>query len=84
MSNQPIFPNRLRIAAFIFAILACIVTSTLIFSPASALQQVDLQARGVDYLISMWAARQFAMGCIFFIGAWRKSYTIITTAFTFS
>jgi len=60
-------PTWIIIVSGLFALLALVVTSTLIFSPQSVLQTVDLNAKGVDYLIYMWVARQFAVGFIFWL-----------------
>lgn len=76
-------PNWIRIVSAFFALLGLIVSATLIFSPESALQMVDLNAKGVDYLIQMWAARQFALGFIFGFAAFKKSIPMLTLAYIF-
>lgn len=81
--TQSFAPKWLRIASIIFALLAFIVAGTLIIAPASALTEVDLQAKGVKYLTQMWAARQFAMGAIFAVAAWKNSTTLISLCFIF-
>jgi len=58
-------PKWILIVSGLFALLGLIVSSTLIFSPESALKTVDLNAKGVGYLTQMWATRQFAVGFIF-------------------
>lgn len=76
-------PAWLRIVAYFFAFMAFLVSFTLLFAPAGVLENVDLNAKGVDYLIQMWAARQFAMGCIFFYGAVKKQIALILQAVLF-
>jgi len=48
-------------------------------SPQSVLEKVDLNAKGVDYLIYMWAARQFAFG----FATIKKSIPMLTIAYIF-
>lgn len=76
-------PKWILIVSGFFSLLGLIVTSTLIFSPQSALQTVDLNAKGVDYLIYMWAARQFAVGFIFGFATFKKSASMLTLAYIF-
>ena len=71
------------IVSGLFSALGLVVSSTLIFSPQSALQTVDLSAKGVDYLIYMWAARQVAVGFIFGFATLKKSIPMLTIAYIF-
>ena len=66
-----------------FSLLGLIVSSSLCFSPQSVLQTVDLNAKGVDYLIYMWAARQFAVGFIFGFATFKKSIPMLIIAYIF-
>ena len=56
---------------------------SLCFAPQSVLETVDLNAKGVDYLIYMWAARQFALGFIFGFATYKKSVPMLTIAYIF-
>ena len=76
-------PKWILIVSGFFLLLGLIVSSTLIFSPHSALQTVDLNAKGVNYLIQMWAARQFAVGFIFGFATLKKSAPMLTIAYIF-
>ena len=76
-------PKWILIVSGLFALLGLIVSSTLIFSPQSALKTVDLNARGVDYLTQMWAARQFAVGFIFAFATLKKSKPMLTISYLF-
>lgn len=76
-------PKWILIVSGLFALLGLIVSSTLCFSPQLVLQTVDLDAKGVDYLIYMWAARQFSVGFIFGYATFRKSTSMLTLAFIF-
>ena len=78
-----ILPKWILIVSGFFALLAVVVTSTLLFWPQSALQTVDLNAKGVDYLIYMWAARQFGVGSIFAFATFKKSAPMLTLAYIF-
>lgn len=81
--QQLTLPKWILIVSGLFALLALVVTSILIFSPQSALQTVDLNAKGVNYLIYMWAARQFAVGFIFGFATFKKSAPMLTLAYIF-
>lgn len=56
--QQPL-PKWILIVSGLFALLGLMVSSSLCFSPQSVLPTVDLNAKGVDHLILMWAAPQF-------------------------
>jgi len=45
------------------------------------LETVDLNAKGVDYLIYMWTARQFSLGFIFSFATFKKSIPMLTIAY---
>lgn len=76
-------PKWILIIAGLLGLLGIIVSSTLMFSPQSALKTVDLNAKGVNYLIYMWTARQFAEGFIFLFATYKKSIPMLTIAFIF-
>jgi hypothetical protein len=76
-------PRWILIVSGLFAFLEVAVSLSLWFSPQMALESVDLDARGVGYVISMWAARQFALGVIFGYATWKKSIPMLTLAYVF-
>jgi FtsH-binding integral membrane protein len=76
-------PKWILIVSGLFAALGLMVSSSLCFSPQSVLPMVDLGAKGVQYLIYMWAARQFAIGFIFGFATWKKSQPMLTLAYIF-
>ena len=76
-------PKWILIVSGIFALLELTVSLSLCFSPQSVLENVDLSAKGVDYLIYMWAARQFALGFIFAFATFKKSIPMLTIAYIF-
>ncbi len=76
-------PKWILIVSGLFALLGLMVSSSLCFSPQTVLQTVDLNAKGVDYLIYMWAARQFAVGFIFGFATLKKSIPMLTIAYIF-
>ena len=47
------------------------------------METVDLNAKGVDYLIYMYAARQFALGFIFGFATYKKSIPMLLIAYIF-
>ncbi len=81
--NLKSIPKWILIISGLFALLGLIVSSTLIFSPESALKTVDLNAKGVCYLTQMWATRQFAVGFIFAFATLKKSIPMLTLAYLF-
>ena len=83
MKEQNELPKWILIVSGLFALLELIVSLTLCFSPQSVLETVDLNAKGVDYLIYLWAARQFALGFIFGFATFKKSIPMLTIAYIF-
>jgi hypothetical protein len=81
--GQKSLPKWILIVSGLFAILELGVSLSLCFSPQSVLETVDLNAKGVDYLIYMWAARQFALGFIFAFATFKKSIPMLTIAYIF-
>ena len=81
--GQKSIPNWILIVSLLIAILEVIVSLSLCFAPQSVLETVDLNAKGVDYLIYMWAARQFALGFIFGFATYKKSLPMLTIAYIF-
>ena len=80
---QKSIPKWILIVSGLFALLELIVSLSLCFSPQSVLETVDLNAKGVDYLIYMWASRQFALGFIFGFATFKKSIPMLTIAYIF-
>lgn len=76
-------PKWILIVSGLFALLELTVSVSLCVSPESALETVDLTAKGVDYLIYMWAARQFALGFIFAFATFKRSVPMLTLAYIF-
>ena len=76
-------PKWILIISGLFALMEIIATLSLVFSPQSVLETVDLSAKGVYYLIYMWAARQFALGVIFAYATIKKSVHMLTLAYIF-
>ena len=81
--SQKSVPNWILIVSGLFALLELMVSILLCFSPESVVDTVDLSARGVNYLIYMWAARQFALGFIFAFATFKKSVSMLTIAYIF-
>src|SRR5882672_9039395 len=81
--GQKSLPKWILIVSGLFALLELMVSVSLCFSPQSVLETVDLNAKGVDYVIYMWAARQFALGFIFGFATFKKSASMLTIAYLF-
>jgi hypothetical protein len=84
MIDQPkTLPRWILIVSGFFALMELMVSASLCFSPESILETVDLTAKGVDYVVYMWAARQFALGVIFAFATLKKSIPMLTIAYIF-
>ena len=81
--GQKSLPKWILIVSGLFALLEVGVSLALCFSPQSVAETVDLNAKGVEYLIYMWAARQFALGFIFAFATFKKSIPMLTIAYIF-
>ena len=82
-TEQKSLPKWILIVSGLFALMEIAVSAALCFSPQSVLETVDLSAKGVDYVIYMWAARQFALGFIFAFAAFKKSIPMLIIAYIF-
>ncbi|HEX6333227.1 MAG TPA: hypothetical protein VFZ78_03310 [Flavisolibacter sp.] len=80
---QKSLPTWILVVTGLFALLEVIVSLALVFSPGSVVETVDLDAKGVDYLIYMWAARQFALGVILGFATFKRSAPMLTLAYIF-
>jgi hypothetical protein len=81
--GQKSLPKWILIVSGLFALMELMVSLSLCFSPQSVMDTVDLNAKGVDYLIYMWAARQFSLGFIFAFATFKKSIPMLTIAYIF-
>ena len=81
--GQKSLPKWILIVSGLFALLELMVSLSLCFSPQSVLETVDLNAKGVDYVVYMWAVRQFALGFILGFATFKKSVPMLTIAYIF-
>jgi len=81
--QQKTLPVWILIVSALFALMELGVSLLLFFSPQSVADKIDLSAKGVDFLIYMWATRQFALGFIFAFATIKKSKPMLTLAYTF-
>lgn len=81
--GQTSIPKWILLVSGLIALLELSVSLLLCFSPQSVLETVDLNAKGVDYVVYMWAARQFALGFIFGFATFKKSIPMLTIAYIF-
>jgi len=81
--EQKSLPKWILIVSALFALMELGVSFSICFSPQSVLETVDLNAKGVDYLVYMWASRQFALGFIFAFATFKKSIPMLTIAYIF-
>ncbi len=81
--GQKSLPKWILIVSALFAIMEIMVSVSLYISPQSVLETVNLNAKGVDYVVNMWAVRQFALGFIFAFATFKKSVPMLTLAYIF-
>lgn len=81
--TQSVFPKWILIVTAIFALLEIGVSMALCFSPESVADNVDMNAKGVQYIMYMWAARQFALGVTLAYAAIKRSTPMLTLAYLF-
>ena len=81
--GQTSLPKWILIVSGLFALLELAVSVAICISPESVVETVDLNAKGVDYLIYMWASRQFALGFIFAFATFKKSIPMLSIAYIF-
>lgn len=71
------------IVSGLFALMELGVSISMCVSPESVLENVDTTAKGVLFLVYMWAARQFALSFIFGFATLKKSAPMLTIAYIF-
>jgi hypothetical protein len=76
-------PKWILIISALFAVMEIMVSFLLCFSPQEVVDKVDLNANGVDYIIQMWSARQFALGFIFAFATYKKSVPMLMISYIF-
>jgi len=80
---QKSLPKWILMVSGLFAFMELAVSVQLCLAPESVLETVDLSAKGVNYVIYMWAARQFALGFIFAFATFKKSVPMLTITYIF-
>lgn len=83
MNSQKSVPLWILIVSGLFALMEIGVSVSLCFAPESVLETVDLTAKGVLYLVYMWAARQFALGFILAFATFKRSVPMLSLSYIF-
>jgi hypothetical protein len=81
--EQKSLPKWILIVSGLFALMEIMVSVLLCVSPQSVVETVDLNANGVNYVVYMWAVRQFALGFIFAFATIKRSIPMLTIAYIF-
>lgn len=81
--EQKTVPTWIRIVSGLLALMEMMVSVSLAFSPDSMADKIDLQAKGVGFLMLVWATRQFALGFMFAFATFRRSAPMLTVAYVF-
>lgn len=82
-TTQKSLPLWIIVVSGIFALMELAVSVSIYLSPQSVLETVDLTAKGVTYVVHMWAVRQFALGFIFAFATFKRSIPMLTIAYIF-
>lgn len=80
---QKLLPKWILIVSGLFSLMEIMVSFSICFSPESVIESIDLHASGVNYIVYMWASRQFALGFIFGFATFKKSIPMLTLAYIF-
>jgi len=80
---QKSLPKWILIVSGLLALMEIMVSISLYIAPESVLETIDLKAKGVEYVVNMWAVRQFALGFIFAYATFKKSIQMLTIAYIF-
>ena len=83
MEQQKSVAKWILVVSGIFALMEIGVSCSLFFSPKAVLETVDLDAKGVDQVVYMWAVRQFALGFIFAFATIKRSTPMLTISYLF-
>lgn len=75
--------NWILLLSGLFALLELFVSFVIWFTPEAVVENLDLTAKGVDYIVRMWAVRQFALGGIFVYALIKKSASMLSVAYVF-
>jgi len=76
-------PTWIIVVTVLFALLEIGVSLSLWFSPSAFLEKVDINAKGVSYLVNMWAIRQLALGIVLAVAAFKRSAGMLNAAYIF-
>lgn len=82
-AQQKRIPIWILIVSGLFATMEIFVSFALYLMPESMAETVDIHAKGIEFLISMWVIRQFALGIIFAFATIKKSVPMLTIAYIF-
>src|SRR5687768_9619230 len=83
MTEPKSLPKWILIVSALIALLELGGSAALCFAPESLAESVDLDAKGVRFLIYMWSSRQFALGVIFAYATLKRSASMLTVSYIF-
>src|SRR5687768_7913246 len=81
-SHHPL-PKWILFVSGIFAAMELAVSAGICLAPESVAGNVDLSAKGVQYLLYIWASRQFALGVTFAVATLKRSVPMLILAYIF-
>ncbi|HRH62610.1 MAG TPA: hypothetical protein PLI68_04710 [Bacteroidia bacterium] len=81
--EKPTIQKWILLLSGLFTLLELFVSFTIWFTPEVVIENIDLTANGVQYIVRMWAVRQFALGGIFVYAIIKKSASMLRVAYLF-
>lgn len=82
-NTQKSLPIWILILSGLLAIMEFFAAISLCFFPESMQETIDLQAKGMIFVLQMWGCRQFALGFIFAFATFKKSIPMLMLAYIF-
>lgn len=83
-ANKKVLSKWILVVSGLFALMEIIVSIIMFIAPESMMMEnVNMNAKGVHFLMYMWATRQFALGFIFAFATIKRSVPMLTLAYIF-
>ncbi len=76
-------PIWILIVSALLVLFELVISFALCFFSQSILEALNITAKGVDHLVYIWAARQFALAFTFAFAALKRSTPMLTIAYIF-
>ena len=78
--SKKVIPRWIILVTSAIGVLGMFVGTSLYYSPATFIKDVDFSSSGVRYLAHMWGARQITLGAILWFSTFRRSIPMMQLA----